>query len=482
MMKSCDPCFPAATTVFGEAETKHLDEDTDTITLDSLVANPNESALKSKSLNNLNNGKARKQIMEDGEQVEDRGKNSTQEITDFTGEREQIHCASADLSDLTPITKNILEDNVFTSFESIERITENSHAHVPNSPDGEQQQHLGLTLFDLSPTSPVSPLSLNSCDFEVQTQPDNDHTSQIQHTAESLQMDLMENRELLDSEEYLQELDQMDLAAVWDIHNEEDLSCFQDSLPFFNTSHTDLAMDNQATCGDGDICGGLQRITALLENSVKNITYSLENCGSNGHHDQARQTTATMDCYMNQPEISTAENKEDHYSSTRTWPVSEQGNISSHVLQKFKHDLLDQTQPKNWEQHLSYYNAPSELKDRYYTLTDEEKKMIESGPTLNPNFHSNPLNPICSSTEHWNGFDIPLQANSNCIGDSCSFSNNGNNQNIPSFEGVAQSFPAPYQNPHPHAVSTPPLNDDWLFSNIAPEEDSMVRSHGHTYC
>ncbi|KAG7336018.1 hypothetical protein KOW79_000711 [Hemibagrus wyckioides] len=477
-----------ATAVFSEDEPKPLDDDNDTQTLDSLVTNPNKNSLTSKSLNNLNNGKVN-QIREDREEVERSGGNPPEEITDFNSEREQFQWGSAELSDLTPITNIVVEDSVFTSHESIERITDFSHVQIPNSPDGEQQ-HLGLTLFDLSPTSPVSPLSLNSCDFEVQIQSDNDHTFQIQQIAESLQMDLMENLELLDSEEYLQNIDQMDMAGVWDIHNEEDLSCFQDSLPFLNTSHTDFAMDKQASCGDGDICGGLHQNTTLLENSIKdsnvdddlrsNVSYRLGHYGSSGHHNQARQTKPTVNCYVNQTKISTSVNKEGQNSNRGTWTICEQGNIS----RELKHDPPDQPHPKNWD--LNYNNhSPSKVKCLYYMLTDEEKKIIESGPTLNPHLDlSSPVNMLSSSTAHCYSFAIPPQANSNCLGDLCSFSNHGGNQSIPSFDGVAQSFPAPYQNPHPHPVSTPPLNDDWLFSNIATEVDfnSMVRSHGHTYC
>lgn len=490
------PCFPADTAVFGKVETKHLDEDNDTRTLERLMTDPNERSLASKPLNNVV-GKAN-QIREDGEQVEHSSESSSQELTDFTAEREQIQWVSADLNDLTPITNIILEDSIFTSLESIERITESSHIPFPNSPDGkqqQQQQNLGLTLFDLSPTSPASPLSLNSCDFEVQIQADNGHTSQIQHTAESFQMDLMENLELLDSEEYLQKIDQMDMAAVWDINNEEDLSSFQDNLTFLNTSHTDFATDKQETCGEGDICEGLQQIATLLENSVKymnvendlrsNITYSPAHAGSSGLHSQAKQSRATMDCYVNQPDISTTLNKEDQNSTRGTWTVFEQGKVSSHVLQDLRHDLLDQTQPKHWEQRLCHYNhALSEVKDHYYTMTDEEKKISESGSIQNPNVaHSNPGNLISSLTEYCYGFDGPLEANNNCIGNSSSFSNNGPNQSFPCFEGVAQSFPAPHENPHPHPVSTPPLNDDWLFSNIATEVEfyHMVKSHEHTY-
>ncbi|KAF7708576.1 hypothetical protein HF521_017633 [Silurus meridionalis] len=309
-----------ATAVFGVAETKHLEEDTDTITLDSIVINRNGCSLKSKSLNKQNKGK-NSQIREDGDLVEQSDENSPQEIIDFMSRRQQIHCGSADSNDLISVSNNILKDSVFTSLESTEKIPETLHVQIPNLPD--EEQYLGLTLFELSPTSPVSPLSLNSCDFEVQIQPENDHTSQIQHTAESLQMDLMENLELLDSEEYLQQIDQMDMAAVWDIHTEEDLSCFQDNLPLLNASQTDVAMDKKATCGDGDIFGGLQQISTLLQNSAKNmnvqnelrsnIIYSLAHCGSSGHHNQVGQTGQTVDCSINQPDISTAVNKGDQY-------------------------------------------------------------------------------------------------------------------------------------------------------------------------
>ncbi|GAA6110986.1 uncharacterized protein LOC108268244 [Tachysurus ichikawai] len=482
-----------ATTVFGEDETKHLDEDNDTRTLDSLVIKPHKNSLMNTSPNNPNNGKVN-QIREDGEEAECSDENSPQEITELTGEREQFQWASAELSDLTPLTNIIVEDSVFTSHASIERITDYSQVQISNSPEGEQQ-YLGLTLFDLSPTSPVSPLSLNSCDFDVQIQPDNDHTCQIQHIAENLQMDLMENFELLDSEEYLQNIDQMDMAAVWDIHNEEDLSCFQDSLPFLNISHTDFSMDKQATCGKRDIFGGLHQNTTIPENPVQitnsddnlgsNITYNLGHYGSSGHHNQASQTKEAMNCYINQPEISTAVKNQVQNSSRGTWTICEQGKCLSHILRELKHNPSDQFQPKNWEQHLNYYNhEPSKEKSPCYMITDEEKKTTESGSTLNPLLDLSSPEELSYSIANCYDFAIPLQANGNCLGDSCSFSNHGGNQSIPSFDGVAQSFPAPYQNPHPHPVSTPPLNDDWLFSNIATEVNfnSMVRSHGHAYC
>ncbi|XP_019896743.2 uncharacterized protein LOC109614804 [Esox lucius] len=40
------------------------------------------------------------------------------------------------------------------------------------------------------------------------------------------------------------------------------------------------------------------------------------------------------------------------------------------------------------------------------------------------------------------------------------------NQNCIPFAGVARSFPAPIQTPHSHQVLTPPLENDWLFTDI----------------
>lgn len=451
-----------AAVIFGE--TKQWGEDNDTRTLDRLVTDSNESSLMSKSLSSWI-GKA-KQVKQVGQQGESDSEISPREMP--------------------PITNITLEDldtrKELTSLESIDRIPETSRVHIDNSPDGQQQEkYLGLTLFDLSPASPVSPLSLTSCNFEVQIQPENAHTSQIQKTAESLEMDLIENLGLLDSEEYLQKIDQMDMAAVWDIHNEEDLSCFQECLTFLNTSHTDFAEDKEATHGDGDSYAGLQHITTLLENSAKNtivedelqsnVTYSLGHCGSSGHNNQTKQTRTTMDCYINQPEIGTALNKAGQCSIRGMWTLSEQGNISSHVLQELKNDPLDQISPKIWEQQLSHYNhAPSEVKDPYNTLTNEEIIIIESESNLNPILDlSNSVNSVSFSETHCHGFDLALQANSNCIADSCTFLKDGGDLSIPSFEGVAQSFPVPHQYAHPHPVSTPPLNDDWLFSNIVTE-------------
>lgn len=482
------PCISAATAVLGDVETKHPDEDNDTRISDRIVTDTNENSLTSESLHNLV-GKADK-IREDEEEVEQSSESLTLEITNLTSEREQFQWAYADFSDLPLITN---EDNIFTSLESTEKITVSSQVPIPNSPDREQQQYLGLTSLDLPPTSPVSPLSLNSCQFEIQIRPNNGHASQIQHAAQSFPMDLIENLELLDSEEYLQKIEQMGMAAVWDIHNEEDLSCFQDNLSFLNTLHADFAMDKQAIYSDGDICEGLQQMTTLLENSVKNmnvendlrsnVTNSQVHCGSSGHNVQEKQTSATMGCYINHPDISTAVNKEGQYSSRGTWTVSEQGNVSSHVSQE--HDLLDRTQLKNCKPHLCHYNyAPSEVNEPYYMQTDEEKKIMDAGSTLNPNLtRSNPAN-LISSIAHCYGFEVPLKANSDCIGDWSTFSNDSGRQSGPCFEGVAQSFPAPHENPHPHPVSTPPLNDDWLFSNIATEVDfnSMVESHGHAFC
>ncbi|TSK34819.1 hypothetical protein Baya_4427 [Bagarius yarrelli] len=444
----------------GEAETKQLDEDNSTGTLDGL----NKSSLVKSPLNNLENREIyqlRKDKADDNS-----GENSSEEITDFTCETPEFHWTSVELSDLTPITNIILDDTVCTSLEGIEKTTANSHVQVSNLADSEeeQQQYSGLTLFNLSPMSPVSPLSLNSCDFEVQIQPDVDDTTQIQHIAESLQMDSLENLELIDTDEYLQHIDQKDLAAVWDIYNEEDSNCFQDSFPFLNASHTDFVMDRKNILVDEDICEKLHQITTVLDNPVKdineenqwmsNFTYSPEHCDFVGYHNQAKRTSATVDCYLNQPEISTA-------------------------VQNFR-DVWEQepehNQSKNWEQNLSYYNhAPSKLKERYHTPSDEKKKITESGSIPNVNsVVSNHVSPLSMSTARCYGFHTPLHANSNCLRDSCCFSNQKGNQSIPSFEGVAQSFPAPYQNSHPYSVSTPPLNDDWLFSNIGSEADFMI--------
>lgn len=59
-------------------------------------------------------------------------------------------------------------------------------------------------------------------------------------------------------------------------------------------------------------------------------------------------------------------------------------------------------------------------------------------------------------------------------GESCSYSKFRGNQSSHNFEGVARSFPATIHKTHPTPIPTPPLDDDWLFSNIVAEVRSMT--------
>ncbi|KAL7874300.1 hypothetical protein SRHO_G00052700 [Serrasalmus rhombeus] len=358
-----------------ETPTKEQDKGNDRRTLNTLVVNPETSFLKNKVLNHPNSGEG-SQTWEGAEQFE-----HSPQTTDFSCEREQIQSTAADLDNLAQVTNIILEESMFSWLESTETRRQNSDADTPGSPDVDQQ-YLGIALFDMSPTSAaVSPFSLESCDFEEQMHQDGDHSSEMQHIAESFQMDVMENLELLDSMEgYLQSHhgDQRNLASVWHMQSEEDQSYFQDNLTFFNTSHEGCVMDNQTDCAGGVISGleAGSQVSMLQESSVK--AFNVE------------------------------------------------------------HDLI---------------------------------------------VYDSPPGPVSLSTAQWYGLGMPVLANNDCRGESCSYSNCDEDGSIPSFEGVAQSFPAPAHKLHPQPVLTPPL-EDWLFSNIVAEVDfsGIVRSAKCTYC
>ncbi|KAL6488579.1 hypothetical protein MHYP_G00023200 [Metynnis hypsauchen] len=487
-----------------ETPPKQQDKGNDCRTLNTLVVNPETSFLKSKVLNHLNSGEG-SQTWEGVEQFEHSRENSPQ-TTDFSCEREQIQSTAADLDNLAQVTNIILEESVFSWLESTERRRQNSDADTLGSPDVEQQ-YLGIALFDMSPTSAaVSPFSLDSCDFEEQMHQDGDHSSEMQHVTESFQVDVMENLELLDSMEgYLQSHhgDQRNLASVWHMQSEEDQSYFQDNLTFFNTSHEGCVMDNQTDCAVGVITGleAGSQVTMLQESSVKalnvehdlidTVACSLAPCGSSCHQNQTRyadldmQIELTKDCYQSQsePDINITVSKEDQFSACGSWSMSEknlkdleQCNFADHsiddqVLQRLEHGHPNHALTKYW--------------DQQHVLTDVEKNIIQTETTLCPNsVYDSPPGPVSLSTAQWYGLGMPALANNDCRGESCSYSSCDEDGSIPSFEGVAQSFPAPARKLHPKPVSTPPLNEDWLFSNIIAEVDftGMVRSAKCTYC
>ncbi|XP_049336001.1 uncharacterized protein LOC111193325 [Astyanax mexicanus] len=398
----------------------------------------------------------------------------------------------------------ILEDSVFTWLESIERIRHNksSEADITESADVAQDQpYLGITLFDMSLISPaVSPLSLDSlsCDFEEQMHPESEHSSEVQQITESLEMDVMENLELLAaSEEYLQSHhnDQMNVASsVWNIQSEENRSHFQGSLTFLNTSPEGYVIDNptEADCAGGVIPKGLEP-EPLIDTEYDLISYSA--CSLAPCEYAAREKEQTKDCYLSQLDISTSLNEQND-----TWGASktalkgfEQRDFTNHTLdsqalQKPAHASSNQTSSIHRNQQHPTHKDHTQIitTDPYYDLSGAEKnRSIETGPSLNPNsVYTSPPNPLSSSTSHCYSFEDQRQDNSTYRGDFCSYSVDESDVSIPSFEGVAQSFPAPVNKPHPYSISTPLLNDDWLFSNIVAEQDfnSMVRSQGCAHC
>lgn len=500
-----------------ETPTKQQDEANERKTLHSAVVNHDISFLKNQALNHRNSGEG-SQPWEGVEEFEISQENSLQQTADFNYDKEEIQSTAADMDNLSQVTNIILEDSVFTWLESIERIRQNSDTYNPKSDDVEQQC-LGITLFDMLPASPaVSPLSLDSCDFEEQMQPDSDPSSEVQQITESLQMDVMENPELLDfSGGYLQSQfsDHRNMASVWNMQNEEGQNFFQDNLMFPNVPHEGYVSDDLTDCVDGVTTGGLEagpQASMLLESSVRDINAECVACTSapcrptchqNRTRNAARQTGLSKDCYVSEPgtDIITTISKEGQYSASCSWSISDRSSkglelshISNNspdnqVPQRLEHVHTNQSLSKYWDQYHGHkVHTPSRVTDSYYVLEDAEKNIVQTEVTLDPNssldpVHASPLNPLSLST-HCYGYDVPTQANGNCRGGSCMYSSNEGDGNIPSFEGVAQSFPVPVHKPHPHPISTLPLNDDWLFSNIVTEEDfnGIAISPEVSYC
>ncbi|XP_062847796.1 uncharacterized protein LOC134310192 [Trichomycterus rosablanca] len=444
--------------------TKHQDKDNDDDTrkLHILVDNSSKSHLNIKHSNNLNS-KTDSQSWIREEHLLGR---LAQDNSDFTSEWEQLHAGPA-ISH-----KVFLEDSVITSPQIIEEINQNSNTQILKCPNEEQEKFLGLSCFDISLASLESPLSLDSFDFNVQ--PNSEKSVQIPNITDSLEMDVMENFDFLDfSEGTGGYIPSQNVGAVWHVRSEESQSFFRDSPAILNTLYEDQ--------GDGDATGRLQQIRSLSENSEwtlnsengseNNIAYF----GSSCNKDQTKPTGATMDVYQHQPGVTALINKADQYSLTGSWSQSETikksfqpGDISNHSQAEYGHS--DQFQTTYWEQQIQEdQDHTQSMENNPYSVLMDEKF------DLNPDYPEF----LSHATAHCYSIN-----NSNCTKDSCSYTSIDHDQSFPSFDGVAQSFPVPVQNLNPYPVSTPHLNDDWLFGSIVADDDSdsTVRSPGCTYC
>ncbi|XDV39893.1 hypothetical protein PO909_009070 [Leuciscus waleckii] len=325
----------------------------------------------------------------------------------------------------------------------------------------------GVEVSDLSPTSPViSLLSLDSCDLEVQMLIDAEHSVQTQDRTiiDSLQMDIMDDLELLDCYDnhedlLIQNIDPKCKMAEWMVHSEEDLletSTFQSSL--------DSDVENLTGFGVG---------TSNLSQNGQEFEFDVlcnqEPHRRSFHHNQTNYSmnlNNILEGHFGRVEPCMRSNgKEDGYSDTDLSALD--GIVSSHHMFPALENQLD-SQSKRidhdiWEQQplkSSHKNYSSPETDQYLMMQDTDIRNIVQVENLNQT-GSGLLCPIMCCLE---GFCYHK-------GESCFYSKFRGNQNSHNFEGVARSFPAALHKIHPTPIPTPPLDDDWLFSNIVAEDE-----------
>ncbi|KAK2903318.1 hypothetical protein Q8A67_008031 [Cirrhinus molitorella] len=378
---------------------------------------------------------------------------------DFSFERQP---ASTDLESLTQMTSSLLEDSMSSWFGSTERTITYSKPHLTKYSDMKLLP-TEVEIPDLSPPSPViSLLSLDSCDLEVQMLVDAEHSVQTQDgtIVESLQMDMVDDLELLHHGDLLLH------NNVLNFHSEEDGRCLQETCAFPSSLDSDL----ENLTGSG---GGTSNFTSNLgQTSHEFFTDVL--CGQEPHkrsfhHDQMNyamniHSNIPEDCY-DQVEPCVKKNDTD-FSVT-------DGNVSSHHMFPGFESQLDQSKRilyDNWEQQPlknSYRNYTSPATDQIM-MQDTDIRNVVQVENLNQTLSGSQCPIMCCL----DGFCYHKE-------ESCLYAKFRANQSSHNFEGVARSFPATLYKLHPTPIPTPPLDDDWLFSNIVAEE--AVNSMNNTF-
>ncbi|KAK7157385.1 hypothetical protein R3I93_008769 [Phoxinus phoxinus] len=325
----------------------------------------------------------------------------------------------------------------------------------------------GVEVSDLSPTSPViSLLSLDSCDLEVQMLIDAEHGVQTQDRTivESLQMDIIDDFELLDCYDnhedlLIQNSDPKYKMAEWMVRSEEDL---QEASAF--PSSLDSDAENLTGFGVG---------TSNLSQNGQEFEFDVlcnqEPHRRSFHHNQTNYSmnhNNILEGHFGRVEPCTRTNgKEDGYSDTDVSALD--GIVSSHHMFPALENQLD-SQSKRidhdiWEQQplkSSHKNSSSQETDQYLMMQDTDIRNFVQVENLN---------------QTGSGLQCPIMC---CLegfcyhkGESCFYSKFRGNQSSHNFEGVARSFPATLHKIHPTPIPTPPLDDDWLFSNIVAEDE-----------
>ncbi|XP_016328765.1 uncharacterized protein LOC107678122 [Sinocyclocheilus anshuiensis] len=393
---------------------------------------------------------------------------SMEKDTGFSLERQP---ASTDLESLTQMTNSLLEDSMSSWFGSIERTRTYSKPRLTKCSDM-KLLHIEVDVPDLSPPSPViSLLSLDSCDLEVQMLIDAEHCVQTQdaNIVESLQMDMVDDLDFLDCSSNHGDLltHNDDLKCnEWMGHSEEDGRCLQETCVFPSSTDSDL---ENLTGSDGGTSNSMSNLGQTGHEFFANVLCSQEPHRRSFHHDQVNFTmnhNTILENRFGQVEPWMKMNgKEDGYSDTDFYVMD--GNISSHhIFPGFKSQLEQSKRIlyDNWEQqHLksSYKNFTSPVTDQIMMQDTDIRNIVQV-----ENLCQTLPGPQCPIMCCLEGFCYHKE-------ESCFYSQFNN------FEGVARSFPATLRKLHPTPIPTPPLDDDWLFSNIVAEEE--VNSMNNTF-
>ncbi len=438
-------------------------------TLDSLL--DTHAADKSFSPHKFSNSRGTNPRTEkDGKALENNPASSVEKDIDFSLSFER-QPASTDLESLTQMNNSLLEDSMSSWFGSIERTRTYSKPRLTKHHDVKLLP-TDVDVPDLSPPSPViSLLSLDSCDLEVHMLIDAEHNvNQMQDATiiESLQTDVVDDLDLLDCSGTHEDLDKM---AEWMDHSEEDGRCLQGTCSFPSSLDSDL---ENLTGSGGGATNSMSNLGQTGHECFANVLCSQEPHRHIFHHDQINydmnHNNILEDCFGLVEPCMKTNGKEDGYLDTDFSVID--GNVSkNHMFPGFERQL-DQSKRilyDNWEQ--------QPLKSSYKDYTSADQIMLQG--TDNRNIENNIVH-VENLNQTLSGPQCPIMC---CLEgfcyheeDSCFYTKFRGSHN---FEGVARSFPATLHKLHPTPIPTPPLDDDWLFSNIVADEE--INSMNNTF-
>lgn len=392
----------------------------------------------------------------------------------FSFDRQQM---STDLESFTQMTGSLLEDSVSTWIESIERMRTNTKPLITKCSDM-KPQHTWNDVQELSPPSPViSLLSLDLCDLEIQMLIDADHAAQTQ---DSVQMDMMDSFDLYCSENQdVQIYDSKCKTAEWIVDDEE--RCVQNDNTRVNCLDLGCDMDNLTGSAGGFSPQEFEY--DLLGNSMSNLDQKGQELSVLGS-----QETQKRILHPNQVNYYTSQSHipEDHFSQFAPCMMTNRNDTgylatalsisdqmvdcigSSHILDHQLDCQSNRIQFDNWEQQSekSTYKNYSPILETHQHHMSQDTNMRGADKNLTHNRIGSDLQSTIMDGSCIESFYDK--------GKSCSYSKFRGNRSNHNFEGVARSFPATIHKIHPTPIPTPPLEDDWLFSNIVAEGKSMT--------